>query len=390
MERVKATVDTVTHILLGAVTAQLGFRGRIGPGATWAAVAAAAAPDVDVVLAPIVASTGIETGEGFEHFAAHRGLTHSLILAPVLAVVVAATWWLIRRTLARRGVVFPGARAAPFWLLYACVLLAYVTHPFLDWCTAYGTELLAPLSAEKFAANVIAVVDIFFTPILIATLLACWLARRIARRRPAAAATARGAQPAGPADAGPSRTAMAIGWAGFLASMAYLGCGELLRERTVAEARALAGPATVVRAEAYPTLGSIFVWRAVIETPQEWLAWRIRPLAGPGTPPPRGERAARESSPWIDRARQLEEARDYAWFAMGWVRSAERDEEGRHVVEFHDMRYGERTESVASMWPLRVTFGGGGRIIGATRISMYPRENRQEVLSRLWQDMWAP
>ena len=43
-------MDTITQGLLGAVTAQLGFRQRIGRETTWVAAAAGIMPDLDILI----------------------------------------------------------------------------------------------------------------------------------------------------------------------------------------------------------------------------------------------------------------------------------------------------------------------------------------------------
>jgi inner membrane protein len=448
-------MDTITHMLLGATTAQLAFRQRLGRGATWAAVVAAVAPDLDILAGPVLRALGFDTGGG-NHLVVHRGLSHSLLMAPVIALPIAAAWWKLRRRRAQReaadaisdvpgnGVPQPGqgkpcpqnpapgrehglpatrgarrsgtqSRHAPspasFRLLYACVLVAGLTHPLLDWGTAYGTELLAPITDTRYALSCVPIIDIFYTPMLALTLLACWLVRKAQRirakqrvARPRASAwpcisvvqetrPRNGAWPCHPAiecrAEHPSRRAtLVIGWAGFLLGLGYLVTGAVLRDRAIDMARALAGGAPILRADAYPALGSIFVWRTVVETDGRWITARIRPLARGA--PPRQESAPRQTSVWIERAREMPDVRGYAWFAMGVVRATEAGRDGQHVVEFHDMRYGPRPESIDSMWPLQVTFGKQGRPLSAERRPPSTASNRWRILKETWSDLWEP
>jgi inner membrane protein len=395
-------MDTITHMLLGAATAQLAFRQRLGRGATWAAVVAAVAPDLDILSGPVLRVLGIDTGGG-NHLAVHRGLSHSLLMAPVIALPIAAAWWKLRRRRARREAadavsdvpgnglprpVLSGRAAtrkaeerreetrrgtlpspASFRLLYACVLVAGLTHPLLDWGTAYGTELLAPITDTRYALSCVPIIDIFYTPMLALTLLACWLVRRASRGEA-------------------RRATLVIGWAGFLLSLGYLVTGAVVRDRAIDMARALAGGAPILRADAYPALGSIFVWRTVVETDGRWITARIRPLARGA--PPRQESAARQNSPWIEKAREMPDVRGYAWFAMGVVRATEADRDGQHVVEFHDMRYGPRPESIDSMWPLRVMFDKQGRPLSAETHPPPAASNRWRILKETWSDLWEP
>jgi len=353
-------MDTITHMLLGATTAQLAFRQRLGRGATWAAVVAAVAPDLDILAGPVLRALGIDTGGG-GHLVVHRGLSHSLLMAPVIALPIAAAWWKLRR---RRA-----PSLASFGLLYACVLVAGLTHPLLDWGTAYGTELLSPITDARYALSCVPIIDIFYTPMLALTLLACWLVRKASRGEA-------------------RRATLVIGWAGFLLSLGYLVTGAVLRDRAIDMARALAGGAPILRADAYPALGSIFVWRTVVETDGRWITARVRPLARGA--PSRQESAARQSSPWIEKAREMPDVRGYAWFAMGVVRATEADRDGQHVVEFHDMRYGPRPESIDSLWPLQVAFDKEGHVLSAESHPPHPAGNRWRILKETWSDLWEP
>jgi len=55
---------------------------------------------------------------------------------------------------------------------YTFAILGYATHGLLDACTSYGTQLLWPFSDERFAWNMISIIDPLLTvPILIFLLL---------------------------------------------------------------------------------------------------------------------------------------------------------------------------------------------------------------------------
>lgn len=358
-------MDTITHSLLGAAAAQLGFRQRIGRDASWMAAAAAIAPDLDFFVGPMITRLG---GNGNNHLFEHRGLSHSLLFVPVLAAAIAGLWWLVRRYVLRRPAASgPASAPAPFWLIYVCTLLALVTHPLLDWCTPYGTELLAPLSGARYAADCVSVVDLLFPGILVLTLVGCFATRRWAPRM----------EP---------QASLMLGRGGFVLAVAYLLAGHVLHNEAVADARARLPEPSIVRAEAYPVLGTIFTWRVVVETNEAWTAMRIRPLAEAHGPPPR-ETARKQPGPWIDRARRLPQVEDYEWFAMGLVRASAYDEGDLHVVEFDDMRYAMRPQDVRSLWPLRVTFDAGGNVLGVERLSTLRGRTWQTLLREAWENL---
>jgi len=354
-------MDPLTQGLLGGVTAQLGFRRRIGRDATWMATAAAMMPDLDIFVPRLLRLFGASISDLALH-RFHRGATHSLLFVPVVAAVALAIWWPLRRRWQRRH---PDADRASPWLMYACCFVAALTHPLLDWCTSYGTQLFAPVTDARYAADCVAVVDIIYTPLLILTLLACLALRR----------------------KGLGRAAVRAGWVGFLLSCGYLAGGRALHDLAVAEARGMALPTRVVHANAYPVLGTIFLWRAVVETDAGWHVSRIRPIGG--SDQRQTTFTPKQSNEWIDRAAAVPEAQSFGWSAMGRARPEHSTENGRHIVEFHDMRYGMVTESPESLWSLRVEFDAAGR---ADRIYRTRRHRRDmgKALGRLWDDIWTP
>ena len=174
-------MDPLTQGLLGGVTAQLGFRRRIAWDGTSMATAAAMMPDLDIFVPRLLRLFGASISDLVLH-RFHRGLTHSLLFVPVIAAVALAIWWPLRRRWQRRH---PEAERPSPWLMYACCFVAALTHPLLDWCTSYGTQLFAPVTDTRHAADCVAVVDILYTPVLILTLLTCLILRRGGLRRAA-------------------------------------------------------------------------------------------------------------------------------------------------------------------------------------------------------------
>jgi len=366
-------MDSVTHGLLGAVTAQLGFRQRIGREAAWVAAGAAVAPDLDILVGPLLSLTGVQL-DGMASLTIHRGLSHSLLAVPVIALPIAGLWWWVRGAMRRREVRQAEENAAPkpqarFALLLACVLAAVLTHSLLDWCTSYGTQILAPVCSTRFAADAVPIIDIIYTPILLLTLVACLVVRRIARRPV------------------PRRTLIA-GWTGFLLSLAYLGAGRVMHD--VARAKGIwgAGNFEVLRADAYPATGTIFVWRTVVESDDRWFVAKVHILGG--TFRANDVLKVAPEDPWVRQAEELPDVKSFRWFAMDRVRATYDRRDGLHIVEFHDMRYGPRPESVESMWTLRVTFDDAGRQVGTERVSRHTRGSFPKRLADAWRDLWEP
>ncbi|MCX7960509.1 MAG: metal-dependent hydrolase [Burkholderiales bacterium] len=164
-------MDTLTHALSGALVARATAPRAAARGALARRLAAGflacAFPDLDFVagfLGPV------------EYLRYHRGVTHSLVLLPLWALALA---WLLAKLLREPG----GWRA-----LYGVCALGIGAHIAGDWITSFGTMVLAPLSDRRAALGVTFIIDLWFSAIVVAGLLASLLLRR--SRLPAAAALA--------------------------------------------------------------------------------------------------------------------------------------------------------------------------------------------------------
>jgi inner membrane protein len=365
-------MDSITQGLLGATTAQLGFRQRIGRDATWVAALAAYSPDLDTFF-PAIARLG-GNNDPFLGLVTHRAWTHSLLLAPLIALLFALPWLGLRRFLHRRRRTHgpPDASAKPptFGLLYACCLIGVLTHAPLDLMTSYGTQLFSPLTNHRYALHAVGIIDFIYTPLLILTLLTCWIVRRTRK-------------------AHSKKLTVAIAWTGMILSCAYLAAGYVLRGRAVDKALARHRPRQVVSAQAYPTIGTIFLWRSVIETPDAWIVTRIHHLSSDSQPPQTSVAAKEPENNLIAQARTTRAYRIYDWFSSGNLRAEmTQGPEGRPVVRFHDMRYSMNTDSLQSLWPLEVGLGPDGQVRYARRSHARREGTLGEFAAALWQDIW--
>jgi inner membrane protein len=230
-------MDPITHGLLGATTAHV-LLGRPFPRAWMVGALAALAPDLDVLIRseadPLLA---------IEH---HRGFTHSLAFIPVGGAIAALPW-------------LAGRRARTAWrLVMGASIAGYATHPLLDACTTYGTQLLWPFSSSRVAWHVISIVDPLFTLPLLAGLLSAVLTRARA----------------------PAVLALAF-------CLAYLGHGLVQRERALGVQHRIAAARgqAPVRGEVFPAAATQLVWRSLYRAGDTLHANRIRvPWFGPVTP----------------------------------------------------------------------------------------------------------
>ncbi len=164
-------MDTLTHALSGALLARAAAPKGLPPRSIprWVAAGffAAAAPDLDIVL------TYAGTVEYLLH---HRGVTHSVLMLPLWALLLS---WVLAKFLREPR----GWRA-----LYGVSALALAAHIAGDVITSFGTMILAPLSDWRAAIGTTFIIDLWFTGIIVAGLLASAFFYR--SRWPAVAASA--------------------------------------------------------------------------------------------------------------------------------------------------------------------------------------------------------
>ena len=167
-------MEPVTHFLTGACLGRAGFNRRTAY-ATLAMTLAAETPDLDIVWGlrgPVA---------GFQH---HRGITHTFVAAPVIALVVTLFCWGFHR-LRRRP-----PRTAPRWFrLWIYALLGALSHLLLDFTNNYGLRPFAPFHPRWYSWDIVFI----FEPVMFLLLLGGLLVpavlglvdREMTRRRPA-------------------------------------------------------------------------------------------------------------------------------------------------------------------------------------------------------------
>ena len=218
-------MDTLTHALSGALLARatagdaraLPLARRIALGTV-----AAAFPDADFVMS---------LGSPIAYLLNHRGVTHSLVVLPIWAWLLA--WLASRLWRDPRG-----------WRPYFAVAAMGVgIHIAGDLITSYGTMIFAPLSDARFALGTTFIIDPYFSGIILAGLAASGLWR--ASRTPAIAACA--------------------------ALVAYVGFQALLRHQAIEAGREYARAQRLDNAQvqALERPVSPFNWRIVVTRGEE-------------------------------------------------------------------------------------------------------------------------
>ena len=147
-------MDTLTHALSGALLARAAAPKdalpRSIPRRIAAGFFACAAPDLDFVL----------SGSPVDYLVHHRGVTHSLVLLPLWALLLS---WLLAKIVREPG----GWRA-----LYGISALSLGLHIAGDLITSYGTMILAPLSDWRAGIGTTFIIDLWFSGIIVLGLIA--------------------------------------------------------------------------------------------------------------------------------------------------------------------------------------------------------------------------
>jgi inner membrane protein len=240
-------MEPVTHFLTGACLARSGFN-RKTAYATLAMTLAAEAPDLDILWSlrgPVA---------GFEH---HRGITHTLIGAPFVALAVTGVvylWHRFRRGKKESSAVgeHPHGVQQPRWLLiWLFSLVAALSHLLLDFTNNYGLRPFFPFNPKWYSWDIVFI----FEPLILVALVGALVMPALfgladseigARRKPF-----RGR-----------------GWAiAALVAMALIYVvrnAEHQRALNLMRAANLSEPTLRVAAEPYP--GNPFHWMGIAET----------------------------------------------------------------------------------------------------------------------------
>jgi inner membrane protein len=183
-------MEPVTHFLTGACIGRAGLN-RKSAYATLAAVLAAEAADLDILwgfAGPV---------EELKH---HRGITHTLIGAPMVAAAAVGAVWLLhrigcwRRQRRLRHVQSPlqNVKASPVpvcWAwIYAAALISALTHILLDWTNNYGVRPFFPFNPRWYEGSFVFIAEPVLWALLGLALLMPWVLgladREIGARRP--------------------------------------------------------------------------------------------------------------------------------------------------------------------------------------------------------------
>ncbi len=330
-------MDSITHLFVGgAIAASIA-----PPSQRRAALLAGAAlnslPDLDVL--PLLLSDDPVT-----RMVWHRGMTHSLLLLPLVAWVL---WAWFRK---RGGRV---AQAPVRWLwIFQCTLLA---HPLLDAFTVYGTQLLWPLPVPPAMWASLFIIDPVFSLCFIVPCAIAWLAReRMLAQR---ALTA-----------------------GLALAIAYLGASQWAKWRVESDAAPALASLGLGDAPRFsvPMPFNILLWRVVAMTPDGFVEGERSLVADAG---PMHFQAYRSDVAALAEVRSYPAVERLLWFNHGFVKAQQR---GTELV-LSDLRMGSEPD-YSFRFAVARREGGAWKEIAPQQLS-WPWEASRR-LDAMWRRIW--
>lgn len=162
-------MDTITHGIAGALIGKAVFRGEDmfashpmnrGRIITWSLMLGAIFPDSDVIR-------DFLSSDRLLIITWHRSITHSLVMLPVWALVLAG----ITRVFAKSR----KWEAPSFAALSAIYAAGILSHILLDLVTTFGTMIWSPLQWSRPAWDLVFIVDFTLTAILLVPQLLAWV-----------------------------------------------------------------------------------------------------------------------------------------------------------------------------------------------------------------------
>jgi inner membrane protein len=315
-------LDTITHGLIGALASRSGFYQRTGMVSTVAFTVGAVFPDVDILASLLGPDLTLRY---------HRGMTHSVVATPIFALFLAA--------LIYRFSSFKNLRT-----LTLMVAIGIYSHIFFDLITSYGTVVFDPISVKRYSWNLVFILDPFVTiPVLVGVILC--------RKK--------------------KEAALRVSSAVFLFLALYLlfcfYCRELNSERVNGFAKVHS--LDVLRSSVYPRPLGPFFWMGVVETGDAF--YRVNLSLFKNDPDGFYRISKSKDNRFIELAKGLKVTKLYLWFADFPV-AEYKNENGRHIVEFFDLRFGVVPHRVPFL--LKVVFNGDGSLESVSLNGMSVRD----------------
>jgi len=388
-------MDTITHGIAGALIGKAVFRGEDMFASrpmnrqrilTWSLMLGAIFPDSDVLR-------DIFSHDKLLIVTWHRSITHSLILLPLWALLLAWTTHVFCR--------WRKWEAPSFAALVGIYAVGILSHILLDLVTTFGTMIWSPLEWSRPAWDMIFIVDFTLSGTLLAPQFLAWIYSQPERMRARALRTwivfllatliiSRIAEGAGAPISGRTVlvTMMVItaifllpvlrGWgtkvsyaawnrAGFSATLMYIALTFFAHRNALARIEKFVAldHLQVESIGALPLPPSLWHWDGLVRTQRgvyelrldlsdkddgDVLALEHRYF--PDAPP----------NSYIEAARRLPEVQKVLWFSRFPVTRFHKEGD-EAVVEVSDLRFARMMSSRPAAFTYRVRFGADGNVV---------------------------
>ena len=369
-------MDTITHGIVGALLGKALFAGPDLPAgrpnnrtaqaisSPTARVAIAACtlgamfPDIDVFAGPL-AHNPLSIMEW------HRNITHSIVMLPLWALILAAISIPLSKSLKWKS--------PPFLFLFGIYAVGLASHLFLDLVTTFGTMVWSPVQYSRSAWDIIFILDLTLTSIALVPQLAAWCYREPHQFKRRAifvwAALTAGAfgtylfanatgygfslsvVPAASAIFAavlylPSAQGAGFSWtranwcrAGLALLCVYIGLASAAHHKALADVEqfAAAQHLQVDKLAALPLPPTLTHWVGVVSTPQG--VWRTSLHEPSGSIEKTQLYAEAQPDESIEQAKTLRDVQVYLWFARFPVWHMRKTGSGQTVVEISDVRF---------------------------------------------------
>jgi len=342
-------MDPLTHTLLGASTCQAFYSHKLSRKSIVLGALAATLPDLDTLA-------GVFYGS-FVGLVAHRGPTHSLwfpfVTGPLLGYLI---WRWYGKSNAQNSL------SLKHWM--GMFSLTILSHPLLDVCTSYGTQLLAPFSNHRFAIDAIAVIDPLYTLILfISVIVGLWACSTHQQKFTLARRTA---------------------CVALILSTAYIFYGRILNQKAeqLATTALISQDNKAWKVQAYPTLLQLYYRRIVAHSKQTVCVGYVTLWKNSKVTWHCEEQA---NDPKIDLVRNTPEGQIFEWFSMCMTFAALKHEKDYSLVQIYDLRYGfDRPHE--SMWSIQAKVSAQNQLLSPViyQESQFTKVAMWDYLKQMW------
>jgi membrane-bound metal-dependent hydrolase YbcI (DUF457 family) len=390
-------MDTITHGIAGALIGKAIFRGEDmftskpmnrGRIITWSLMLGAMFPDSDVFR-------DFFSSDRLLIITWHRSLTHSLVLLPLWALVLAT----ITQAFAR----WRKWEAPSFAIVTAIYAVGLLSHILLDLVTSFGTMIWSPLQWSRPAWDLIFIVDFTLTALFLVPQLLAWVyshPEKVKSRAlglwliflPAPLLIARigeivGAPISGRVVLGATLIFTALfllpalqGWgikirhdtwnrAGFVAALVYVALALFAHQIAFARIQKFADldHLQVQSIGALPLPPSLWHWDGLVRTPRGVYELRMDLSDIPANDI---DLLAREHhyypdaypNSYIEAARRMPEIQNVLWFARFPVTRFHKEGDVA-VVEFSDIRFVQTRRDRPASFTYRVRLDANGNVL---------------------------